>query len=93
MREKCEYCGGYLHEYDSDGNRTTRIDAKFDSDTCRDMYWADVRKIRRAYERAEAAIDTLAFLALKDNGVASIADTHLNMVFADIQRATNDTSD
>jgi len=93
MREKCAYCGKSLIEYDEDGNRTTRVEAKFDSNTCRDKYWADVRRLQRAYVRAEKAANELVKLSQKTNEVAVIASNQINVLLTAIQQATGDTSD
>lgn len=88
MAETCAYCGEALIEYDDAGNRITRIDAKFDSDACRDRYWSDVRKIRRAYARATDAIKLLEGFSLETNEVGDVARTRLALLVTDVQRVS-----
>jgi len=87
MRENCAYCGKSLIKYDSDGNRTTRVDAKFDSDACRDNYWSDIRKVQRAYNRAALAIDVLYIHGMKDNEVAGISNMLIDMMLERVQQS------
>jgi len=93
MLENCEYCGKSLIEYDDDGNRTTRVEAKFDSNTCRDRYWADMRRLQRAYIRAEKAANEMVKLSRKTNKIADIASKQLDALLTVIQRATDGTLD
>jgi len=87
MRENCEYCGKSLIEYDDEGNRTTRVKAKFDSNTCRDKYWADMRRLQRAYVRAEKAAMEMVKLSQKTNKIAETASKQLNALLTAIERA------
>jgi len=87
MYPKCAYCGKQLHDLHEDGYRTNRISRKFDTDKCRDMYWADVRKIERAYQRANKSLDVLLDLSERGSGVSKIARMYLDSMLAEIRQA------
>lgn len=86
MYRECEYCGKQVHVYDDKGHRLTKINTKFCRDECRDKYWAEVRKIHRAFERASAAIGVLnSFCTSDSGGVRQTANGHLVRLLADVR--------
>jgi len=71
MYRECEYCGKQVHLYHKDGYRTTRSSMKYCNDECRDLYWSEMRKVRRAVDRATEAINLLIYYQRHDNKTTS----------------------